>query len=131
MKKYEILTNDFIKVSDNITLYRIKALKDFSNVKAGDLGGYIEREENLSQNGNCWVYNNGKVFNNAYVWGDTKIYDNAIVFEDAKIWDEAKIFGNTTVSGNAEIFGNTEVSASLICGDIRIGGRNNAIIYGR
>ena len=36
-KKFE-LTNDVIEI-DGITLHRIKALKDFSDVKAGDLGG--------------------------------------------------------------------------------------------
>ena len=36
-------------------LFRIKALKDFGNVKKGDLGGFIEKTDNLSQEGNCWV----------------------------------------------------------------------------
>ena len=38
------------------TLYRIKTLKDFGDVKKGDLGGWVEKEENLSQEDNCWVY---------------------------------------------------------------------------
>ena len=52
-KKYE-LTNDSIEY-DGVTLYRIKALRDFNNVKAGDLGGYIEKEENLSHERDCCV----------------------------------------------------------------------------
>ena len=43
------------------TLCRIKALKDFGDVKAGDLGGYIEDYKNLSHDGNCWIYDNAKV----------------------------------------------------------------------
>ena len=39
-------------------MYRIKSLIDFEDVKAGDLGGYVEKEENLSQSGNAWVYGN-------------------------------------------------------------------------
>jgi len=54
--KYE-LTNQKVYI-DNKTLYRIRALKDFENVKNGDLGGYIRSENNLSQEGNCWVYKN-------------------------------------------------------------------------
>ena len=46
-------------------LYRIKALIDFGDVKAGDLGGYIESEKNLSHNDNCWVYGNARVYGNA------------------------------------------------------------------
>ena len=40
-KKYE-LTNKTIEFN-GITLHRIKALKDFSNVKAGDFGGWVEK----------------------------------------------------------------------------------------
>lgn len=43
-KKYELLKNDCINYKGR-TLYRIKALKDFRNIKAGELGGYIENEK--------------------------------------------------------------------------------------
>ena len=66
MNKYEMLYEDKIEIGSH-TLYRIKALKDFSDVRVGDLGGYIERKENLSQKGNCWVYNNACVFGNAKI----------------------------------------------------------------
>lgn len=52
MNKYELLQDDKIEVSGH-TLYRIRALKDFKGAKAGDLGGYIEKEKNLSQEDNC------------------------------------------------------------------------------
>lgn len=48
-KKYE-LTDQTIDV-DGRTLHRIKALRDFSDVLAGELGGWIEKEENLSHAG--------------------------------------------------------------------------------
>ena len=41
MVKYEMLKND-TKVVDGVTVHRIVALKDFGDVKKGDLGGYIE-----------------------------------------------------------------------------------------
>lgn len=59
-KKYE-LTNKIIKHGEK-TLYQIRALKDFEDVNTGDLGGYIESERNLSHEGNCWVYENAKVY---------------------------------------------------------------------
>lgn len=63
MKKYE-LTEDTIQFCGK-TLYRIKALRDFGDVEAGDLGGYIENENNLSQEDNAWVSGNAQVSGNA------------------------------------------------------------------
>ena len=63
MKKFE-LTTDSIK-RNGVTLYRIKSLIDFEDVKAGDLGGYVEKEENLSQSGNAWVYGDARVSGDA------------------------------------------------------------------
>ena len=51
-------------------LFRIKALISFGDVKEGDLGGYIEKEGNLSQSGNAWVYGNACVSGDARVSGD-------------------------------------------------------------
>ena len=52
-KKYE-LTENFIKVLGK-KLYRIRALRDFGDVKTGDLGGYIEKWNNLFNDGDAWV----------------------------------------------------------------------------
>ena len=75
MKKYE-LTDETIDVSGT-TLHRIKALKDFGNVKKGELGGYVESERNLSQEGNCWVCGNAKVCGDAEVCGNARVYGDA------------------------------------------------------
>lgn len=72
MNKYEMLHEDKIEIGSH-TLYRIRALKDFGDVKAGDIGGYIEKEENLSQEGTCWIYDNAWVRGNAKVYGNAKI----------------------------------------------------------
>lgn len=64
-KKYE-LTEESIQVFGK-TLYRIRALRDFGDVKAGNIGGYIEKEDNLSQLGNAWVYGNARVYGDARV----------------------------------------------------------------
>ena len=83
MKKYR-LTEETTKVG-NRTLYRIQALRDFGNVKEGDIGGYIESEKNLSQDGNAWVYGNARVYGDACVYGDAWVSDNARVYGDADI----------------------------------------------
>lgn len=51
MKKYEFINDT--KVINGHTLYRIVALRNFGLVDKGDLGGYIEKEDNLSHKGNC------------------------------------------------------------------------------
>ena len=112
-KKYEL-------TSESITyfgrkLFRIKALISFDKAKAGEFGGYIEKEENLSQNGNAWVYGDAMVFDNARVFGNAWVFDNARVFGNAEVsgdaWvsDNAEVFGNAWVSGDAEVFGNAWV----------------------
>ena len=53
-KKYK-LTKKYI-IHNGVKLFQIQALVSFGAVSAGDLGGYIEKEENLSQYGDAWVY---------------------------------------------------------------------------
>ena len=110
MEKYEILLNDNIELGGRVILYRIKALRDFGNVKAGDLGGYIEKEYNLSHEGNCWVYDYAKVFGNARVSGYAVVYDNAWVYGDARVSGNAKVYDNALVSGDAWVSGNAIVT---------------------
>ena len=46
MKKFE-LTSEFTTNVFGTKLFRIKALVEFGNVDAGELGGFVEKEENL------------------------------------------------------------------------------------
>lgn len=73
MKKYELTTE--CKEFLGRKLYRIKALTFFSDVKEGDLGGWIEKEENLSQEGNTWVYGNAMVYGNAEIKKKTHLLE--------------------------------------------------------
>ena len=80
MKKYELTEN--VKEVYGRRLFQIKALKDFSGVKAGELGGWIEKEENLSQDGDAWVYGDAEVYGNAEVYGDAEVCSDAVVCAD-------------------------------------------------
>lgn len=104
-KKYE-LTEETMEI-DGHTLHRIRALKDFSNVKKGDLGGYIEKEKNLSQEGNCWVTDK------ACVYEDARVFGNAWVYGKAEVYGEASVYGDAIVEGNAEI-SEGEISSGTI-----------------
>ena len=107
MNKYE-LTTETLQFAGHI-LHRIKALKDFRSVKAGELGGWIESEENLSQADNAWVYNNAKVFDKARVYGDAAVSDDAIVCGDAKVYGKATVYGEAIICGAAEVYGKVEI----------------------
>ena len=104
MKKYELTeetTNIFGK-----TLHRIRATRDFSNVHAGDLGGFIENELNLSHDRDTWVYGN------ALVYGDARVGGKALVSGDARVGGDAWVGGNALVSGNALVYGNALVKGT-------------------
>ena len=77
-KKYK-LTEKYIIV-DGVKLFQIQALVSFGTVSAGDFGGYIQKEENLSQSGNAWVFDNALVSGNARVYGNAWVYGNAQVY---------------------------------------------------
>ena len=121
-KKYK-LTEETIKINVRI-LYRIEALKDFKDVKKGDKGGYVEKEENLSQNGDCWVYDNAKVCDKAMVYNNAKVYDNVMVFDNAMVYDNAKVSGNALVYGNGVVHDN-----AVVCDNASVYG--NARVYSK
>lgn len=75
MKKFELTTNT--KMFWGGKLFQIKALVSFGDVKEGELGGFVEKEENLDHDGDAWVYGNAKVYGDAEVCGDAKVYGNA------------------------------------------------------
>ena len=112
MGKYE-LTKDTITINGDQTLYRIKALRDFGDVKAGDLGGYVQSENNLSHEGDCWIYDEAKVYDDAEVSGSAWICGSAEVFESARIYGSARIFESARVGSSAEVFDNARIFGSV------------------
>ena len=120
-KKYR-LTETHINIGEKI-LYQIKALKDFGKVKAGDLGGYIESEENLSQDNDAWVSGNARVSGAAQVSGDARVSGAAQVSGDARVSGAAQVSGNAWVYGDARVSGAAQVSGNAwVYGDARVSG---------
>src|SRR3990167_6548979 len=95
MKKYNLTSNT--KVVEGHTLYQIR------HCETGELGGWIESEKNLSQEGNAWVFGGALVFGNAWVYDNALVFDNAWVYGNALVFDNAWVFGSAQVSGNARI----------------------------
>ena len=99
MRKYE-LTEETKTLADGTVLYRIRAVKDFAladgtEVLAGDLGGWIEKEYNLSHGGYAWVYGDARVYGDAEVCGDAevKIIRDYAVFKNG--WSSGRWFTYT------------------------------------
>ena len=99
-RKYELVKEDSIDF-DGVTLYRIRALKDFGDVKKGDIGGYIETEGNLSHKGLCWVSDNAHVHGSVWIFGDAQVSGRAWIYGNSQI------YGNALVCGNSRTFRGT------------------------
>lgn len=146
MKKYEF-TGEVKKIGGKI-LHRIRALIDIPehDVKAGDLGGWIEAERNLSQKGAAWVADeawvtglslvigNALVMGNARAMGAARVTDAACVTGDARVTDSARVTGLSLVTGNALVMENARVMGkarvtglSLVAGNALVMGNANII----
>ena len=126
MKKY-LLTKE-TKQIHGITLHRIKALVDIERygVEAGNLGGFVQTEDNLSQDGDAWVGEEANVYGNATVYGNAIVYGYASVYGNAKICGNASVCGDASVSdyvmvtdnakiyGNARVYGNVAISGNAM-----------------
>ena len=103
------------------TLHRIVCVTAFASVYAGDVGGWIESEKNLSQDGDAWVYGDAEVYDNARVYGNARVYDNAWVYDNAEVYGNARVSDNAWVYGNARVYGDAEVSDNAkVCGNARV-----------
>ena len=117
MKKFELTTNT--KIHFGKKLFQIKALINFGNVKAGELGGYVEKEENISHEGNAWVSDNAKVYGDAWVSDDAWVYGNAKVSGDAWVsgdGDYTTIKGFGTRYRNTTFFKCKDGNVRVVCG---------------
>ena len=111
MKKFE-LTGEFI-VFQGKKLFKIKALIDFGDVKRGEFGGFLEKEENLSQDGDAWVSGSARVDGNARVSGSAWVDGNARVYGSA---DYACVKGFGRECRNTTFFRTKDGGVSVVCG---------------
>ena len=92
MKKYEFTGKT--KTHLGVTLHQIRALVTIVGVvTAGDCGGWIEKEKNLSHTGNAWVYGDAWVSGDAQVSGNARVSGNAWVYGDAWVYGAAIVTG--------------------------------------
>lgn len=102
MEKKYILTEETKEVGGHI-LHKIQAVRDFGDVQKGNLGGWVESEENLSHDGDCWIFGNGEVYGNGRVSGNGKVSGNGRVYDNGWVSDDGWVFGNAKIGFNAYI----------------------------
>lgn len=83
MDKHFELTDKFIINAFGAKLFQIKCTRKIKYADIGDLGGYIEKEDNLS--GNAWVFGDAQVFGNAQVYGYARVSGDARVSGYARV----------------------------------------------
>ena len=105
--KYK-LTKKYIE-NLGVKLFQIQAVTAFGCISKGDLGGYIQSEQCLSQSGNAWVSGNAQVYGDARVYGDVQVSGNARVYGNARVSGNAQVPGNARVYGRNSIFLASEV----------------------
>ena len=110
MKKYE-LTDETI-IFEGRTLHRIRALRDIPSlyVKEGDLGGFVQSEDNLSQLDDCWIFDDAKAMDRSQVLGNSCMYDNSSVkdnscmLDSSSLWDNSHMSGDSCMSENSSMY---------------------------
>ena len=96
--------------------FRIMAAEDCEalNIKSGDLGGFISKKENLSEEGNAWVFGDSAVLGDSVVSGDAIIKDNAVI--------------NNVIVGLDSSISNVTISDAVFSNKVRVYGKKNSIV---
>lgn len=130
MNRYELVNDDRIPLAANRTLTRIRALRDNPRygIRAGELGGYIESADSLSQSGCAWIFPGATVYDNAYVCDSSAVKGNArlrgyssiggtaVIEDEAELLDCANVFGAARISGRARLSGSVHVYGDAVVG---------------
>lgn len=101
-------------------LHRIRALQDIGqNVKAGDLGGFVESESNLSfePDDTAWIFDNAICAGDGYVDKDSRLYGQAVVCGRGYVSRDSAMSAHSRVEDDAYVRG------ADLCGHARVSGR--------
>ena len=118
-KKYELAMDEAFCMMFGKKHYRIRALRNIpeQGITAGQIGGYVEGEKNLSQEGSCWIAHDALVSGDALVEKDAVVSWRTTIMDSAKITGKAMVTGFAVVSGNAVVGENAHVTGAAIIMD--------------
>jgi len=120
--KYELLDDDFRLMGASGRVFRIRALRDIpeQRVKAGDLGGYVESERNLSHTGAAWIgdravaMDRSRVEGDALARGDSVLSDYAVLTGSAVLDGFAAARGHSVIRGTSRVRGSASVEDTVL-----------------
>lgn len=102
-------------------LHRIRALQDIGEkVKAGDLGGFVESESNLSVDpeDDAWIFDNAICCGTGYVDQDSRMFGEAIVCHRAYLSHGGEM------SAEARAEDDSYIRGAVLCGHARASGNS-------
>ena len=124
--KYELLRHQ-VRILWDGAAFRIRALRDIPEhkVRAGDLGGFVEDERNLSHEGAAWIAGEAMAVGRSRVEGDALMQDYSHMSGQSVLHGTATIGGHVAatdravIGGNARLLGCVRVEDdALVAGDV-------------
>lgn len=116
MEKKFILTDKFVINSFGIKLFQIKCTKSFKYAQKGDFGGYVEKEGNLDQENDAWVFGNARVSGDAWVSGNAWVSGDADIENDN---EHCGFDGFGSCNRHTHAYMTKEKKVEIICGCFR------------
>lgn len=103
-------------------LHRIRALRQVGeDVSAGALGGYVQSEDNLSQDRDAaWLYDDSISRDEANVCGGAQLHGQAVAQDLALVSGTAVMYGRAVACDNAIVTAGCIRNDAIICGNARI-----------
>jgi hypothetical protein len=95
------------KINGEIEVFQIRRLSD------GRLGGWIESEDNLSQEGTCWISEGVVVLDFAAVTGDAQVLGQIQLLGHARVEGSATIDGSAAIGGSSVVIGEFDIEDRL------------------
>ena len=124
MKKYRLLKSKSTEKYGR-TLYKIKAIRSFGDVQKGEEGGYIEKEENLSHDGTCWVYKDAIVLYESRVVRRGEVRGGVVC--GGEVWGGV-VWGGVVRGG--EVWGGEVRGGEVWGGEVRGGEVRGGVVCG-
>lgn len=106
----------------SVLLRQVIAVTDFNDVKAGTSGGWVDADNVLSQQGDCWIYDeNAMAFAGTEITGNARITQPCTLYNNVRIGDNVWI-DRADISDGARISDNVTIQSSSVRGECAIYG---------
>jgi len=116
MERYFKLTEETIVNEAGRKLRQIECIRDFKFAHAGELGGFIEKEENLG--GEAWVDEG------AQVWGEAKVINGSVLRDNARVYGRSKVRNGSVIYDEARVYDYALVDACFVGGQAKVYGKS-------